>query len=110
MAYASVSLLVLAQAPPGREGWAVASLNIADVLGSALGIGFGGAAVAAMSGPGGDLAAGVAIALALSALALAAVPLVTRRLPGGDGAPGPADGAEGADGAPGPAAAPLPAT
>lgn len=93
MAYASISLLVLAQAPPGREGWAVASLNLSDVLGSALGIGLCGAAVAARSGPGGNLAVGVAAALALAALALAAALLVTRRLPGGDAARGPATNA-----------------
>lgn len=83
MAYASVTLLVLAQAPPGREGWAVACLNLADVLGSTLGIGLGGAAVAATSGAGGHLAAGVATALALAAAALAGALLVSRGLPPG---------------------------
>ena len=34
LAYAPISLLMLRQAPPGREGWASASLNLADVLGA----------------------------------------------------------------------------
>ena len=45
--YAPTTLMMLREAPPGREGWASASLNLADVLGTATGIGVGGAAVAA---------------------------------------------------------------
>ena len=52
LAYAPTSLMMLREAPPGREGWASASLNLADVLGTAIGIGVGGAAVAA----GADIA------------------------------------------------------
>ena len=53
LSYAPISLMMLRAAPPGREGWASASLNLADVLGIALGVGIGGAAVAAFSrGPG----------------------------------------------------------
>jgi hypothetical protein len=32
---------MLRAAPSGREGWASASLNLADVLGVALGVGIG---------------------------------------------------------------------
>ena len=41
--------MMLRAAPTGREGWASASLNLADTLGIALGIGVGGAAVAAVT-------------------------------------------------------------
>jgi MFS family permease len=50
LAYSPTTLLMLAEAPAGREGWASASLNLADVLGSALGIGIGGAARIAAGG------------------------------------------------------------
>ncbi|HSR85862.1 MAG TPA: MFS transporter, partial [Streptosporangiaceae bacterium] len=39
LAYAPTTLLMLREAPQGREGWASASLNLADVLGTAIGIG-----------------------------------------------------------------------
>jgi MFS family permease len=81
LAYAPISLMMLREAPPGREGWASASLNLADVLGTAIGIGVGGAAVAASADGHLDLgitaAFGAAAAVAVAALAL------TRRLPAG---------------------------
>ncbi|MGH3259576.1 MAG: MFS transporter [Streptosporangiaceae bacterium] len=81
LAYAPLSLLMLRQAPPGQEGQASASLNLTDVLGTAIGIGVGGAAVAAEAGR--DLRVGIwaafAAATAVGLLALA----VTRRLPPG---------------------------
>lgn len=46
LAYAPISLLVLQQAEPGREGSAGSSMQLADVLGIALGAGFGGALIA----------------------------------------------------------------
>jgi len=71
--------MMLREAAPGQEGRASASLNLADVLGTAIGIGVGGAAVAAGAGrylrPGIAAAFAVAAAVALVALAL------TRRLP-----------------------------
>jgi MFS family permease len=92
LAYAPISLLMLAQAPPGREGWASASLNLTDVLGTAIGIGVGGAAVADAVRTGRPVAAGVAIAFAAAAAAALAGLAITRRLParpaGGD-PPGP---------------------
>ena len=51
LAYAPISLIMLREAPAGREGWASASLNLTDVLGTAIGIGVGGAAVAASVRP-----------------------------------------------------------
>jgi MFS family permease len=81
LAYAPLSLLMLREAQPGQEGQASASLNLTDVLGTAIGIGAGGAAVAAEAGR--DLRVGIwaafAIAAAVGVLALA----VTRRLPPG---------------------------
>ncbi|MBO0824466.1 MAG: MFS transporter, partial [Actinobacteria bacterium] len=57
LAYAPITLLMLREAPDGREGWASASLTLSDVLGTALGIGAGGAAVAAATAHGWPLAA-----------------------------------------------------
>lgn len=47
MAYPSFSLTVLAEAPPGGEGVASAALKLNEVLGAALGVGIGGAIIAA---------------------------------------------------------------
>jgi MFS family permease len=81
LAYAPISLMMLRNAPPGREGQVSASLNLADVLGTAIGSGVGGAAVAA--GAGRDLHLGVAVAFAIAgAVGLGAL-AVTRRLPSG---------------------------
>jgi MFS family permease len=93
LAYAPLTLMMLREAPPGQEGQASASLNLADVLGTAIGIGVGGAAVTAAASsrlPLGIAAAfGAAAAVALLALAL------TRRLPAGtSSAPPPGDPAE----------------
>src|SRR6266496_1789332 len=67
LAYAPISLMMLRKAPPGQEGRVSASLNLADVLGTAIGIGIGGAAVAA--GAGGNLQLGVTVAFAAAAVA-----------------------------------------
>jgi MFS family permease len=81
LAYAPISLMMLQKAPPGQEGRASASLNLADVLGTAIGIGVGGAAVAATAGR--DLRLGI-IAAFCAAAAVGLVALaVTRRLPSG---------------------------
>jgi MFS family permease len=81
LAYAPISLMMLREAPPGREGWASASLNLADVLGTAIGIGVGGAALAASARTSVYLGVMAAFAVA-AAVALAALAL-TRRLPPG---------------------------
>jgi MFS family permease len=83
LGYAPISLLMLREAPPGREGWASASLNLADVLGTAVGIGLGGAAVAAVVRHGQPLTLGVAVAFAIAAAVGLAGVAVSRRLPGG---------------------------
>jgi MFS family permease len=81
MAYAPTTLLMLKNAPPGREGWASASLNLADVLGSALGIGLGGAAISAAIRFGWPLAAGLAAAFAITAGAGVLALGISPRLP-----------------------------
>ncbi len=81
LAYAPITLLMLREAPQGREGWASASLSLADVLGTAIGIGLGGGAVTAATAHGWPLAAGVGIAFALAGLGALALALASRRLP-----------------------------
>jgi MFS family permease len=81
LAYAPTSLLMLREAPAGREGWASASLSLADVLGTALGIGAGGAAVAAATAHGWPLSAGVAVAFAIAGAGAVALAAANRRLP-----------------------------
>ncbi|MBO0831070.1 MAG: MFS transporter [Actinobacteria bacterium] len=81
LAYAPITLLMLREAPDGREGWASASLTLSDVLGTALGIGAGGAAVAAATAHGWPLAAGVGTAFAIAAAGGLLLALASRRLP-----------------------------
>jgi len=81
LAYAPLSLMMLQKALPGQEGQASASLNLADVLGTALGIGVGGAGVAAAAG--GSLRFGLMAAFAIPAAVGLAALAFTRRLPAG---------------------------
>jgi MFS family permease len=72
LAYAPLSLTVLAEAAPGDEGFATSGLQLSDVLGTALGTGTGGALVALLAGAAGDggaTAIGVAAAFAAGAAA-----------------------------------------
>jgi len=84
LAYAPLSLMMLQEAPPGHEGQASASLNLTDVLGTAIGIGVGGAAVAAESGR--NLHLGITAAFAAAAVVALLALAITRRLPGTTGA------------------------
>jgi MFS family permease len=81
LSYAPISLMMLRVAPSGREGWASASLNLADVLGTALGVGIGGAAVAAVSRAAHPVSSGVALAFGIAAGAAVAGVVLSRRLP-----------------------------
>ncbi len=81
LAYAPISLMMLREAPEGREGWASASLSLSDVLGSALGAGLGGAAVALGASRGWPLSTGVAIAFGLPAAVAVGALLLSSRLP-----------------------------
>ncbi len=83
LAYAPLSLMMLRESQAGREGWASASLNLSDVLGTALGVGFGGAAVAIGANTGRSLSSGISIAFTVAAVAAVAGILVARRLPVG---------------------------
>jgi MFS family permease len=87
LAYAPISLMMLQKAPPGQEGRASASLNLADVLGTAIGIGVGGAAVAATADH--DLRLGVIVAFGAAAVVGLVALAVTRRLPSGLSSPPP---------------------
>jgi MFS family permease len=71
LAYAPLSLTVLAEARTGDEGFATSGLQLSDVLGTALGTGTGGALVALLAGGaagGGATAVGVAAAFVAGAL------------------------------------------
>src|SRR5271169_3787077 len=81
LAYAPLSLMMLREALPGQEGQASASLNLADVLGTAIGIGVGGAAVAAAAGS--DLRLGITAAFAAAAAVALLALAFTGRLPPG---------------------------
>jgi hypothetical protein len=81
LAYAPTSLLTLREASAEHTGWASASLNLADVLGTALGTGFGGAALVLASHQGWSLSTGVTFAFVLAAAAGVAALVVSGRLP-----------------------------
>jgi len=81
LAYAPLSLMMLREATPGQEGQASASLNLADVLGTAIGIGVGGAAVAAAAGS--DLRIGITAAFAIAAAVGLVALILAGRLPAG---------------------------
>jgi MFS family permease len=81
LAYAPISLMMLREAPEGREGWASASLSLSDVMGSALGAGVGGAAIAVCGNRGWPLSAGVAVAFALPAVVAVVALGLSGRLP-----------------------------
>ena len=82
LAYAPITLLVLRDAPPGREGAMSASLTLFDTLGIAVGSGLAGAAIAASDASGHSLASGVAVAFALAAAAGVLLLFVSLRLAG----------------------------
>jgi MFS family permease len=81
LAYAPTSLLTLSAASADRTGWASASLNLADVLGTALGTGLGGGALVLASNQHWSLSTGVTVAFALAAAGAVAGLAVSRRLP-----------------------------
>jgi len=80
LAYAPTSLLMFHQAPGGRTGWASASLNLSDVLGTALGAGLGGAALVVASDSGWSISTGVTIAFCIAGVGAIAGLIVARRL------------------------------
>jgi MFS family permease len=81
LAYAPTSLLMLSEASAERTGWASASLNLADVLGTALGTGLGGGALVLASNQGWSLSTGVTVAFAVASLGGIAALLASGQLP-----------------------------
>src|SRR5882762_5348412 len=82
MAYSSISLTVLRHAPAGSEGAAASSMQLADILGTALGTGIGAVAVAAAVASGGSAVVGIAITDGLAGvLAIAGVFIASRLRP-----------------------------
>ncbi len=81
LAYAPTSLMMLREAPPGREGWASASLSLSDVLGAALGAGVGGAAIAVGTARGWPLATSVRIAFVVPGIVALVGLALSGRLP-----------------------------
>jgi MFS family permease len=75
IAYATFTLTVLDEAPAGQQGVSMAALQLATMLGTALGTGIGGVMVAGAATPG----SGIQLhALAMIAVALAAAALSAR--------------------------------
>jgi len=81
LAYAPTSLLMLSEVSEERTGWGSASLNLADVLGTALGTGLGGGALVLAANQGWPLSAGVSVAFALAAAGAVMGLALTGRLP-----------------------------
>jgi len=95
LSYSPLSLVTLAEAPPGGEGTATSALQLSDTLGAALGTGVGGAIIALANRSTADGWVGLAGAFALAAMVALAGALSARRLPGprGRGIARPAVGA-----------------
>jgi MFS family permease len=81
LAYAPTSLMMLREAPGGGDGWASASLNLSDVLGTALGTGVSGAAIVVGADHGWSTSTAVTIAFAVAATAALVALALTWRLP-----------------------------
>jgi MFS family permease len=83
LAYSAITLIVLKHAPAGQEGAAASALQLANVLGVALGTGLGGAALALAMGAGQSQASGLtlvdAIMIAAAGLGLAAAGRLSAR-------------------------------
>jgi MFS family permease len=82
LAYSTISLVVLETAPGGQEGTAAAAMQLANVLGSALGAGIGGVIIAYSGAEGGELGLGIAIQDVLMIGVIALALLTAIRLPG----------------------------
>ena len=82
MSYAPLSLVVLADSPPGGEGATTSGLTMSDVIGTAVGTGIGGAIVAAAAAAGQERWVGLIGAFAAGTTAAVIAALLARRLPG----------------------------
>ncbi|MFI4984642.1 MAG: MFS transporter [Solirubrobacterales bacterium] len=81
LAFAPTSLMMLRETSSGRAGRASASLNLSDVLGTALGTGLGGGALVAASNQGWSLSTGVMVAFGVASVGALGALVVARRLP-----------------------------
>ncbi|MDQ1448384.1 MAG: hypothetical protein QOC79_1355 [Actinomycetota bacterium] len=81
LAYAPLSLVVLAEAPAGAEGTASAALQMCDILGVALGTGVAGAIVAAGASLAWTRATALTVAFALCAAVAIIAAVGALRLP-----------------------------
>lgn len=81
LAYATLSLVVLETAPPGQEGSAAASLQIASVLGSGLGTGIGGALIGSLGAAQNQLGLALTIQFVGMVLLLIVGIVAASRLP-----------------------------
>lgn len=84
LAFSTITLVVLETAPTGQEGAASAGLQLANVLGVALGTGIGGVIVAALgseSAPGPGILAQDALMIGVLLLALLTASRLTPRVP-----------------------------
>jgi MFS family permease len=89
IAYASISLAVLREAPEGQEGSSAASMQLSETLGIAFGAGLGGVAVAAAAAAGWPAQVGLGAAFALAAAAASIGLVAARRLTETRPTPGP---------------------
>jgi MFS family permease len=81
LAYEPTSLLMMSEVSEERAGWGSASLNLADLLGTALGTGIGGGALVLAANQGWSLSTGVSVAFALAAAGAVTGLALSRRLP-----------------------------
>jgi MFS family permease len=81
LAYAPLSLTMLASAAPGQEGAATSALQLSDTLGVALGTGAAGALVALGNASGWDQRLGPLLVFAMAAGVAATGAMLARRLP-----------------------------
>ncbi|HYB23903.1 MAG TPA: MFS transporter [Solirubrobacteraceae bacterium] len=81
LAYSPTSLMTMREASAGNVGWASASLNLAEVLGTALGAGLGGAAIVLANHRGWQLSTAVTLAFAIAAAGAVLALALARRLP-----------------------------
>jgi MFS family permease len=81
LAYSSISLTALGWAEPGQEGRVSSGLQLTDVLGTSLGTGVAGAAVAVTYHNHGSSRVGLAVAFGVAAASAVVALVVGHRLP-----------------------------
>ncbi|MFL5679973.1 MAG: MFS transporter [Chloroflexota bacterium] len=82
LSYSPLSLVALAEAPPGGEGTATSGLQLSDVVGTALGTGVGGSIIAASNAAGLEPWVGLAGAFGVGVVVAVVGSTLARRLPG----------------------------